>query len=103
MPGEAESCRRGFAASTARPYGGVAEGAKGPLGGWGAHDRRDCCRKSHSLLDRHLSGLYAPPGYRSDGSCYPPRMHRLVPSPPSLPKALAKQALSYCAVARVEG
>jgi hypothetical protein len=35
MPGEAESCRRGFMATTARLSGGVAEGAKGPLGGWG--------------------------------------------------------------------
>lgn len=43
------------------------------------------------------------PGYRSDGSCYPPSMHRLVPSPKPLPKALSKQALIYCVLARVEG
>jgi hypothetical protein len=34
-PGEAERCRRSSTASTARLYGGVAEGAKGPLGGRG--------------------------------------------------------------------
>jgi hypothetical protein len=41
MPGEAQRCRRGSTPATARLNGGVAEGAKGHLGGRGAHDREE--------------------------------------------------------------
>ena len=39
-PGEAEGCRRGSRASTARLMRGSGRGGEGPPGGWGAQGRR---------------------------------------------------------------